>query len=222
MHLLSSAEYNEMIKYLKWKVNKMCVNKFNKPNCSLRYSWNIMEMSNEQVNGSYNFETLEYAINTIREVNGNHKAVFERVQELSWTTMLELNGIISQRPDQRPDQRPEDVKYKQVFTDVNLLDGFALNSSYMHPLNYKTVYYYNENKVFFLEDIIANCALECDGEFSDEFSDMKKFKGLPFYAVVPIEITSYPGALNSSLFLKILNAILQLNNNLEGIIIEPN
>jgi len=190
MGLLSNDEFNEMLKYLKWKVNKMCVNKFNKPNCSIQYLWRIMEVTINP-DGKPDFNTLEHAINTVRELNEIHKPVLERVQQLSWTTMLELNGIISQK-------RPEDAEYKQVFTEVNLLEGFALESYYIHPLNYKTNYFYHENKVFFLEELIANCALKCDGEFPG----MEQFKGLPFYAVVPINITSYPAALNSSFYFK--------------------
>ena len=190
MGFLTDDEFNEMLKYLKWKVNKMCINKFNKPNCSIQYLWHIMEVSINP-DGNPDFDTLEYAINTVREINENHKGVFEKVQELSWTTMLELNGIISEKS-------PDDIDYKQVFTDTNLYEGFALESYYIHPLNYKSNYFYKENKVFSLEELIGNCDLECDGEFPG----MEQFKGLPFYAVVPIELTSYPYSLNSSFYFK--------------------
>ena len=190
MKLLSDEEFDKMKEYLRWKVNKMCSNKFNKPNCTLLYKWVIMELSINSETNMPDLSTLEYAINTIREVNSNHKAVLERIQNLSWTRMLEVNGIIV--------NRPEDKGYKQVFTETELPERFELKSYYVHPLNYKINYYYRENKVFFIEDLIANCGLVCDGEFPG----MEKYKGLPFYAVVPIEITSFPDGLNSSFYFR--------------------
>ena len=45
MKLLSPTEMDNLKTYLKAKINKMCENKFNKPNCKLVYLWNILEVT---------------------------------------------------------------------------------------------------------------------------------------------------------------------------------
>ena len=185
---LPESDYEKLKQYVAWKANKMCENKFNKPNVSLQYIWDIMEITFLNSDKT-DILSIKPAINTIRELNANHTRLLKEIQRLSWNEMLVLNNIIIS-------DRPEDVDYKQVFTEINLAYSFRLISSYIHPLNYKTNYYFKENKIITLEELIECSSLTCDGLYPG----MEKYRGLPFYAVVPIEFTNQAYILNSILY----------------------
>ena len=192
MKLLTKEDKDKLMKYLREKINKMCENKFNKPNRKLIYKWDILEVEFEPNSGTEMDVPIkiEYAINNIREVNQNHTVLFEKIQELSRNEMLKKNGII-------PDDDKKNTDYKQVFTEIDLAYSFSLVSYYIHPLDYKINYYYRENKIITLEELIECSKLTCDGLYPD----MEQYRGLPFYAVVPVEITNYCNILNSANFI---------------------
>ncbi len=187
MNLLNPEQMIDMKKYLGEKVNKMCRNKFNKPNTKLTYKWYIMIVSFD-VNGKP--IDITPAINTYREINSIHTKLFKHVQKLSWTEMLYKNNILA------ADETNDDFEFKQVFTELNFDETFNLISNYLHPLDYKIGYYYRENKTMTIEELIECSSLMCDGQFPG----MDKYAGLPFFAVVPVNIINYCWILNSSLF----------------------
>jgi hypothetical protein len=152
---LPEADYEKLKEYVGWKANKMCENKFNKPNVSLQYIWDIIEVSYFQNSDKKDIISIKPAINTIREINANHTELLKEVQRLSWNEMLVCNNIIIS-------DRPEDADYKQVFTETNLTFRFRLISNYIHPLNYKTTHYFKENKIIVLLSFRGNlCFLFC-------------------------------------------------------------
>jgi hypothetical protein len=77
----------------------------------------------------------------------------------------------------------------------------------MHPLDYKTINYYKENKILTIEELIECSKLTCDGQYPG----MEEYSGLPFYAVVPLEITNYSYLLNSHNFFKDVNCRMDIN-----------
>jgi hypothetical protein len=187
MGLLSIEDTQKLEDFAKWKTDKMCQGKFNKPNMSLQYIWNILEITFESADTTSQITKIKPMAYTIREINENHTEVLKRVQRLSWTEMLYRNNVM-------PHGSNENLDYKQVFTDCDISYEFKLISYYIHPLNYKTNYFYKENKIIPLEELIVNSAIKCDGQYPG----MEKYVGLPFYAVVPIEITNLSYLLNSS------------------------
>ena len=189
MGLLSREDTQKLEDFAKWKTDKMCQGKFNKPNMSLQYIWNILEITFESADTTSQITKIQPMAYTIREINENHTEVLKRLQRLSWTEMLYRNNVM-------PDGSNENLDYKQVFTECDISYEFKLISYYIHPLNYKTNYFYKENKIIPLEELIANSAIKCDGQYPG----MEKYVGLPFYAVVPIEITNLSYLLNSSYY----------------------
>lgn len=189
MGLLSPDELIKLKDFAKDKTNKMCKDKFNKPNISLQYIWIILEITFESADTTSEIIKIEPMAYTIREINENHTEVLKRIQRLSWTEMLYRNNVI-------PRDSNENLDYKQVFTEIEITFEFKLISYYLHPLNYKTNYFYKENKVIPLEELIINSALKCDGLYPG----MENYSGLPFYAVVPLELTNYSYILNSGTY----------------------
>ena len=188
MNMLSPEDEHKLMDYLRKKINKMCENKFNKPNRTLKYLWHILEVTFDPISNQPT--KIVQAINSIREVNQNHTKLFIQIQKLCRNEMLKQNGII-------PNNDEESIEYKQVFTEIDLSYGFNFKSYYIHPLNYKINHYYHENKIITLEELIECSKLMCDGLYPG----MEQFKGIPFYAVVPLEITNYCNILNSVYFI---------------------
>lgn len=193
-HLLTDDELIQMKKYLHHKLNNFLENKFNYPNKSLIYLWKIKEITYKNVidpanpkNMNKEILNVENAINYFREINELHTNVLEKIKELSFTKMLFKHKITTE----------DDEEYKQVFTDYACTDIFELRSFYIHPLNYK-IRYNSDNKLFTIEELIEYSKLTCDGLSPS----MKKYKGLPFCAVLPIEVTSFNKIVNSSFYLK--------------------
>ena len=203
---LPEADYVKLKDYIKHKSNKMCEGKFNKPNVSLQYIWTILEVE-FLTPTKKTIKSVRNAINTVREINSNHTKLFDEIQRLSWTEMLTRNNII------KSDDVALDKDFRQVFTECEFTRDFKLVSKYMHPLNYKTTNYYKENKILTIEELIECSRLTCDGQYPS----MKEYNGLPFYAVVPIEITNYSYLLNSHIFFKNINCkmttVPMINNN---------
>jgi len=142
---------------------------FNIPNLTFEYSWYILKYSRSQINpGQYD---IEPALFHIREVNAKHTPIFKRIQELSRTKLLELYGLKST---------------KSLFIYTDLTTGLNFKCIYMHPLNilFRNVYFYH--KIITIEDIIHTSSLLCDGVHPD----MVKYKDMPFWSVIPLEIVS--------------------------------
>ena len=201
MKMLNPDEKTKLMGYLRMKINKMCENKFNKPNTKLIYKWEILEVTFNPSDPNTRIPVkVEYAINTIREVNQNHTELFTQIQKLCRNEMLKRNGI--------PIDDKENVEYKQVFTETSLDYCFYLESYYIHPLDYKINYYYRENKIITLEELIECSKLTCDGLYPG----MEKYRGIPFYAVVPLEITNFCNILNSVHFINEKGITCNLND----------
>lgn len=140
---------------------------FNMPNIWLYYSWYILKYTLLE-SGEY---SIEPALFHIREVNENHTHILKKILELSRTRLLDLYRIKST---------------KSLFIYTDLSAGFNFKCIYMHPLNilFRNVYFYH--KIITLEDLIHTSSLFC----TSIFPEMQKYKGMPFWSVVPLEIVS--------------------------------
>jgi len=144
---------------------------FNIPNLTFEYSWYILKYKQSQAKpGQYD---IEPALFHIREVNATHTPIFKRIQELSRTKLLELYGLKA-------------TKSLFIYTDLSLSAGLSIKCIYMHPLNilFRNVYFYH--KIITIEDLIHTSSLLCDGSHPD----MVKYKDMPFWSVIPLEIVS--------------------------------
>ena len=178
--ILTDDQLEKLKQFVREKAKKMCKGKFNKPNTSSLYVWNIMDVLFKD-DGTVE---IEYAFNSIREINSSHTVLLKRIEELSRTTMLVKCGIIR-----------EGESLNQVYSEVDLTKAFVIRSYYLHPLNYKIRYNYNENKIYTLEDLIVSSTLLCDG-LGEGMAD---FKELPFLAVVPLYLTTFSYRLHSGI-----------------------
>lgn len=178
-NLLNAEQIDQLKKYVRYKLTEMCKDKFNKPNLTLAYIWNIFEITiPKPPKNEINIST----ITTIRQINDNHTELLEEILRLSRTEMLFKANIID-----------EGETYNQVYNDIDLNQKLYIKSYYTHPLNYKTRHYGTENKLFTLEQLIEYSKLKCDGTYPG----MEKYKGIPLCAVLPIEITVNSRMINS-------------------------
>lgn len=170
---------------------------FNLPNITFEYSWNVLKYS-KKTGVDSGFE-IEPAFFHIREVNAKHKVIFERILELCRTVMLDKYGL---------------KRTKSLFIYTSFINGMMIKCIYMHPLNilFRNVYFYN--RVITIEDLIHTADMVCDGSQPE----MVKYKGMPFWSVVPIEIiTSSITDLDSFININILmqrQSKLQMNSEL--------
>jgi len=157
--LLSAEDVSNFKKILRLKLKKLFGDKFKLPNVGLNYGWEIVVKNADG--------TLEPLIYTFREINKSHLPVFTKILDIIRSKFLEKYKI---------------PKTDQIFSYVKLDRYFNINTEYVHPLHFlsrKNTFY---NKIITLEELIKSCILECDGTFNG----MEKYKGLPFWAVCPM------------------------------------
>lgn len=155
-NLLNNDELKKLNTTIRGKLKTLFNNKFNKPNISLEYTWSII--IEEELDKFYPL------IYTLREVNADHKPIFEMILELTRTEMLTKWGL-------EPSQ--------QIFSYYQVQKSFLIKSKYLHPLHYlgRTNTFYN--RLITLEELIYSCDKKCDG--------IDDYLGLPFWAVCPMK-----------------------------------
>ena len=165
--LLGSEDITKLKEIIRRKLRKLIGEKFKLPNVGLEYVWELVNVKVIKNEEGFNYDIIEPLIYTFRDINGTHKPIFEKLLEMTRTTLLDHYHM---------------PRTNQLLSYVELNVHFRVKTDYLHPLTFlgKKNTFYNRNIT--LEELIYSCGLTCDGNIEE----MKVYEGMPFWAVCPM------------------------------------